>query len=238
MPTIIKPRTTRTALDAARDAAERAATLETKAADARAEAARIDAEAVDVLVDDPAQAERIGREVDAQNRLANAYTVKAGTERAELDKFTREALLIESERLDKHADSLDKKAREHQDKVDELLAQLEDLDGVSYQVAPLEWEDRAAAQTASRSEVFPNTRAEVMRIEAIRDRFQAAVIRYVLEHGQTPETAAALDYQEPAQHAFHLTMNNNHINAHRDYFIHPLLAAYLAGAALSYTPEA
>lgn len=77
-----------------------------------------------------------------------------------------------------------------------------------------------------------------MAAEAVQTRFQASVIRYVLDHGGTPDTAADLDYQEPARSAFHITLNNNLINAGRDYFIPPLLAAYLAGAILDYTPEA
>ncbi|WP_180537137.1 hypothetical protein [Micrococcus luteus] len=237
MPTLIKPRTTAAALAAARDAAERAATLETKAAEAHAEAARIDADAVDLLVDDPAQAERIGREVDAQNRLANAYTTKAGAERAEADKIIREALLIESERLDKHADTLDKKAKAHQAKVDELLTQLEDLDGVSYRVAPLERFPGETMRPAGEPETFANTRAEDMENDVIRTRFQASVIRYVLEHGATPERANALDYRDPNTSPFLVTLNNEYISQHRDYFIAPLLAAYLAGTILDYTPE-
>lgn len=232
MPTIIKPRTTRTALDAARDANDTAENLDAKAAAARAEAARIDAEGVDVIVDDPSQVDRIGREVDAQKRLAGAYSIKAADARVQRDDLIRQALLIESERLDKQADGAEKAAEQHQKKVDGLLAQLEELDGVSYQVAPLKNDGFGL------SDSWPTTRAEELRGEVGRDHFRASVIRYVLEHGQVPEYASALDYAQPSEGFYVVSMNNAMLAQNREWFTAPMLAAHLAGTILEFTPEA
>lgn len=228
MPT--KTRTPADALADAREAQASANSYTAQADTARAEAARIDADAVDLIVNDPAQADRITREVSTQERLANAYTAKAGAERARADKLARDALALEAARLDRTADGAAKAADQHQARVDELLAQLEDLDGVSYQVAPV--------RTSGGSEFYPTGKAEELAANVVRDRFRASVIRYVLEHGQVPEYASALDYAEPAGGLTTVTMNHAMIAQRREWFTAPMLAAYLAGTILEFTPEA
>lgn len=226
MPTRTKTRTPADALADAREAQSSADALEAKAADARAEAARIDAEAVDILVNDPGQVDRIGREVDAQTRLASAYAAKAAAERARRDKLTGDALALEAERLDRDAQKAVKDAEAHQAKVDDLMAQLEDLDGVSYGVA-------LVSDTIGAGTHYPPTRGTQMTEYVEAHHVQASMIRYYLEHGQVPEYSNGLDYL-PEGHPLAGRM----VVQHREMFIHPMLDAHRAGTILDHTPEA
>lgn len=227
MPTT-KTRTPADALADAREAQASANSYTVQADSARAEAARIDADAVDLIVSDPAQADRITREVSTQERLANAYTAKAGAERARADKLARDALALEAERLDKAAEKAVKDAAAHQERVDELLAQLEDLDGVSYGVAAVPLAGAVDGRT-----YYPSTRGEQMTEHVDGYRVRASTIRYFLAHNELPEQSTALDVIKESD-----PMAGRPIVQAREFFIPPLLAAYLAGTILEFTPEA
>lgn len=221
-----KTRTPAAILEDAREAQAAADDLETKAAAALDEARQIDADSVDLIVDDPAEAERITREVSTRERLANAYRVKARAERTRRDGLILDALTAETARLDLQAEKAEKAATAHQARVDELLAQLEDLDGVSYQVAP------TRKDMAGNPIEWPETKGDDLRQDGRRLHYQAAVLRYYLEHKTIPETTLVLDWRDPdgAAHALNPSTAG-------PYFVAPMLAAHLAGAALSYTPE-
>ncbi len=229
MPTT-KTRTPADALTDAREAQASADELEARATAEDDTAARVEAESVDALVNDPAAADDIGRRIDNHRRLARAYRTKAAQHTQRRDQIARDALALEAARLDQAADTAAREAAAHQARVDELLAQLEDLDGVSYQVAPV--------RTSGGSEFYPTGKAEELAANVVRDRFRASVIRYVLEHGQVPEYASALDYAEPAGGLTTVTMNHAMIAQRREWFTAPMLAAYLAGTILEFTPEA
>ena len=221
---------TRTPADALMDAREAHATadaLDAKADAARAAAARIAADNMDAIVEDPDEAVRVNQEVSTQELLANTYTAKAGAERARRDRLILDALALEAERLDQAAAQAEKAGAAHRAKVDELLAQLEELDGVSYGVAAVPLPGAIDGRSH-----YPATRGDALVEDVEGQRVQASMIRYVLEHGAVPECANGLDYR-PAGH--HLA--GRMVAQSPGLFIAPLLAAYRAGTILDYTPE-
>lgn len=138
-----------------------------------------------------------------------------------------DALTAEAARLDREADRTDKAVETHRASVDELLAQLEDLDGVSYQVAP-----RRTDMAGNPSE-WPETRGDDLAQDARRLHYQAAVLRYYLENGNIPESTNVLDWRDPDGAAYGLNPSTS-----GPYFVAPMLAAHLAGSVLDYSPEA
>ena len=212
-------------LDEARRAQASADDHQSKAQAALDEARQIDADAVDTIVNDPAQAERVTREVSTKERIAAAHTKKAQDEQGRRDGLIRDALAAEAVRLDTRAEKATRAAARHQDAVDELLSRLEELDGVSYQVAPVQ--DRHGAGSH-----YPETRGEEIVSEVEGNRVQASLIRYYLEHGNIPETAKGLDRVDNVS-----WWSGKYINQARDFFIAPMLAAQQADTILDYTPE-
>ncbi|MFF5022046.1 hypothetical protein [Micrococcus luteus] len=222
--------TTRTPADALTDAREANAAadaLDAKADDARAAAARIAADNMDAIVEDPDEAVRVNQEVSTQELLANTYTAKAGAERARRDRLILDALALEAQRLDQAATQAEKASAAHRAKVDELLAQLEELDGVSYGVAAVPLPGAIDGRSH-----YPATRGDTL-VEDVEDqRVKASMIRYVLEHGAVPEYSNGLDYL-PAGHPLAGRM----VAQSPGLFIAPMLAAHRAGTILDYTPE-
>lgn len=125
----------RTSADAVKDAEgleTKAAELEAKAAEATATIERMEAESVDAIVDDPRQAEKIDAGITSQRRMAHAFTAKAAQYREKATTSYREALDLEAVELHREADKMDKQSAQHTAKVDGMLAQLKDLDGLEY----------------------------------------------------------------------------------------------------------
>lgn len=107
---------------------------EAKAADARAEAARLDSESGAAILADETAAERITLNIQAQERKARAYDQAAGAARQKLNDAQRDALEAEAREEDKQAAAARKTSDAHAAKVADLLGQLKDLDGVDYYV--------------------------------------------------------------------------------------------------------
>lgn len=222
-----KTRTPADALADAREANTAADALEAKADAARTEAARIEADNMDAIVENPDEAGRVTLEVATQERLANAYTAKAAAERARRDRLILDALALEAQRLDQAAAQAEKAGAAHRAKVDELLAQLEELDGVSYGVAAVPLPGAIDGRSH-----YPATRGDALVEDVEAQRVQASMIRYVLEHGAVPEFSNGLDYL-PAGHPLAGRM----VAQSPGLFIAPMLAAYRAGTILDYNPE-
>lgn len=222
-----KTRTPADALTDAREANAAADALDAKADAARTEAARIEADNMDTIVENPDEAGRVTLEVSTQERLANAYTAKAAAERARRDSIILDALALEAERLDQAAAQAEKAGAAHRAKVDELLAQLEELDGVSYGVAAVPLPGAIDGRSH-----YPATRGDALVEDVEGQRVQASMIRYVLEHGAVPEFSNGLDYL-PAGHPLAGKM----VAQSPGLFIAPMLAAHRAGTILDYTPE-
>lgn len=220
-------RTPADALTDAREANAAADALDAKADAARAAAARIEADNMDAIVENPDEAGRVTLEVSTQERLANAYTAKAAAERARRDSIILDALALEAERLDQAAAQAEKAGAAHRAKVDELLAQLEELDGVSYGVAAVPLPGAIDGRSH-----YPATRGDALVEDVEGQRVQASMIRYVLAHGAVPEFSNGLDYL-PAGHPLAGKM----VAQSPGLFIAPMLAAHRAGTILDYTPE-
>ena len=182
---------------------------------------------MDTIVENPDEAGRVTLEVSTQERLANAYTAKAAAERARRDSIILDALALEAERLDQAAAQAEKAGAAHRAKVDELLAQLEELDGVSYGVAAVPLPGAIDGRSH-----YPATRGDTLVEDVEGQRVQASVIRYVLAHGAVPEYSNGLDYL-PAGHPLAGKM----VAQSPGLFIAPMLAAHRAGTILDYTPE-
>lgn len=172
----------RTSTDAVKDSGgheAKAAELEAKAAEATTTIDRMEAEAVDAIVDDPRQAEKIGAGITAQQRMARAFTAKADQHRTKAAELKREALELEAAELHREADKLDKEADRHAAQVDELLVKLLELDGLEY--GPLErvkkdgdWKVQNAG--ASVTAKFRHD-IEAVRIKADNNRYYLATGR-------------------------------------------------------------
>lgn len=102
---------------------------EGKAAEARAEAARLDSESGAAILEDETAAERITLNIQAQERKARAFDGAAAEAKKKLRKAQREALEAEARDEDKESAALQKKSEAHAAKVAVLQKQLEDLDG-------------------------------------------------------------------------------------------------------------
>jgi hypothetical protein len=153
---------------------------ERKAADARAEAARMDAESGAAILEDEAAAERITLNVQTLERKARAYDQAAAEARKNLHAAQREALEAEARDEDKEAAALRKKATAHYAKVDALVAELEKLD-------ECEW-DRAQMTDPITGQKYGNQPGLGHRIndEAARHETRAAAIRYFIKTGKVP----------------------------------------------------
>jgi hypothetical protein len=160
---------------------------ERKAADARAEAARMDAESGAAILEDESAAERITLNVQTLERKARAFDHAAGEARNKLHLAQREALEVEAREEDKLAATDRKNAAAHAIKVADLKRQLEELDECGW--------DRA-------SDVDPYTgrpsgqavgKAGGLEFSAHRHETRAAVIRYFLATGKIANDFYLLD---------------------------------------------
>lgn len=145
---------------------------ESKAAAARAEAERLDAESGAAILEDESAAENITLKIQAQERKARAYDQAAAEARRKLLAAQRDALEAEAREEDKQAAAASKVLQSHNDKVNGLLKALKDLDGVPYTIAPGEL---GVGLTPKSSALFHDARAHEIR---------AALIRYFIETGK------------------------------------------------------
>jgi hypothetical protein len=173
----------RTAADAMKDAAtmaSKAADFEAKTAEATATAQRMDAESLDALVDNPGQAEGISGKIDAQERLARAYQLKATEHRGKVPGYHHEALELEAAAIDREADKLERDAAQQAEKVADALAKLEALDG-GCKYAPARIPSSGYSNESAATFV---PKAVVMREQVQVLRAKAAHNRYYLQNGR------------------------------------------------------
>lgn len=180
---------TRTAADVvaqAREADQEARRLEALAAEVHAKVQKMEAESVDALVSNPDAAADIGAQIDAQARLERAYREKAAHHRREVDRFKLEALAVDAAERLADAEKLEADADKHAAKVEALLSQLEDLDGVAYEVAPSEY------GVDGRATSWGTPKAAVMQDDAHALRVLAAHSLYYSRQGETADTVHQL----------------------------------------------
>lgn len=175
------------ALASAREAHARALELEEQAAAARTKGQQIDADSVDLIVENPAKAEDVTRQVETQERLARAYATKAAAEHTRAKEHALDALYREAAALDKEAEKRDKDAAKLAQQIAEAHKALEELADAPYVVGP----------TRTREDGTPTEWAvpadEQLLHDAVRLRRQAAQNRYYVEHGEPATTKHQLD---------------------------------------------
>jgi len=147
---------------------------EAKAAAARAEASRLDAESGATILEDPSAAERVTLSIQAQERTARAYDGAAAAARKKLRAAQRDALEAEAREEDKLTAAATKALKAHNDKVDGLLKALQDLDGCEYAPAPSK-ADAGGSQIPKSTGLWRTIREHEIR---------AALIRYFIATGK------------------------------------------------------
>lgn len=160
---------------------------EAKAAAARAEAARLDAESGAAILEDPSAAERVTLSIQAQERTARAYDGAAAEARRKLEAAQRDALEAEAREEDKLAAAERKEAAGHTDKVTALKRQLEELDECGW--------DRASSLDVITGRPSGQQIGKAGQLEhsAHRHETRAATIRYFLTTGTIPTDFYILD---------------------------------------------
>jgi hypothetical protein len=158
---------------------------EKKAADARAEAARLDAESGAAILEDESAAERITLNVQTWERKARAFDQAAGEARQKLQAARKDALEAEAREEDKLAAAARRAAEAHASKVAALLAELKLVDACDYVPG------RATTGWAA-ERGLNQVPASVGKLRTVREHeTRAAIIRYFLKAGAVPK-----DYDE------------------------------------------
>ncbi|NSX37820.1 hypothetical protein HTS88_15660 [Pseudarthrobacter oxydans] len=161
---------------------------EGKAAAAREEAARLDAESGAMILADESAAERVTLNIQAHERRARAFDGAASEARQKLHQAQREALEVEAREEDKLAATDRKNAATHAAKVQDLKRQLEDLDGCEW--ARADAPDITTGRPSGHQQIGKSGSLEHT---AHRHETRAAVIRYFLATGNVAHDFYLLD---------------------------------------------
>jgi hypothetical protein len=153
---------------------------ERKAADARAEAGRLDAESGAAILEDESAAERITLNIQTWERKARAYDQAAGEARSKLLAAQKGALEAEAHEEEKESAADRKKADAHEAKVLILVAELEKLDGSGWERASF-----IDPVTGQRGGQFIGLTGQ-LNSTSERHAIRAAAIRYFLATGKAP----------------------------------------------------
>lgn len=153
---------------------------ERKAADARAEAARLDAESGAAILEDESAAERITLNIQSWELKARAFDQAAGEARKKLHGAQKEALEAEAREEDKESAAILKKADAHEAKVAALMGELEKLDECPWVRGPLT--DTVTGDTYGHH----TGRSGGLRFQQERHAIRAAAIRYFVATGKAP----------------------------------------------------
>ncbi|MET3949699.1 hypothetical protein [Arthrobacter sp. UYEF36] len=160
---------------AASKAADVVAEWEAKAAAARAEAARLDAESGAAILEDESAAERITLNVQTWERKARAYDQAAEEARRKHVSAYREALEVEAREEDKQAAAAGKTAAALTAKVAALVGQLKELENVDFAAVPV------YVGSTGKNYALPNS--EILQATTRRHEVRAALIRYYIQTG-------------------------------------------------------
>lgn len=151
-----------------------------KAAAARAEATRLDAESGALILADESKAEGISLQIQTLERKARAYDGAAGEAARKLHTAQLRALEAEAAEEDRLAAADRKRGEAHDVKVDALLAELKRIDGVDYTVA------RATEGYAADAGLLQIPTAHGIWQDVKRHEVRGAVIRYFISEGSLP----------------------------------------------------
>ncbi|WP_176337804.1 hypothetical protein [Kocuria salina] len=154
-----------------------------KAAGARAEAAELDANSGALILADPAVAEEISIKVDACHRRARAFEGAAQAAREQVQEARTALLEAWAAQYDKDAATAKQAHDEHKVKINELLAQLKDLDGWEYKPADAPTEPGSSYTIGRSAHLHQVWRRALNR---------AAYCRFALAEGMHPAGASSL----------------------------------------------
>jgi hypothetical protein len=157
----------------------------TKAADARAEAERVDREAGAQILENPASAEKVTTRILTLERQARAYDSAAAEAKAQVRKAWQAAMETEAKDLDKAAVTMRKEAEKIRAEESKLIDKLEALQGTRY-VPKLGNAPHVDAGGVYRAEddAPRETRADDLEGRADGAESQAALVRHVIATGQ------------------------------------------------------
>lgn len=154
-----------------------------KASAAREEAEQVDRESGAQILENPNAAEKITTKVLTLERQARAYDSAATEAKAQVRAAWRNAVEAEAKELEKSVVTMRRDAEKHRGKVDALLSQLKDLDGVDYvpHLGHAAYEERGTYYSADDSP--RETKSQDLEARAAGAESQAALVRHVLATG-------------------------------------------------------
>lgn len=154
-----------------------------KAAGARAEAAELEANSGALILADPALAEDIAGKIHATEAKARVFEGTAQAARQQVQEARTALLEAWIAQYDKDAATARKEHDEHKAKINELLAQLKDLDG---------WEYKAADAPTTPGSSYTIGRSAHLHQVWRRALNRAAYCRFALAEGMHPAGASSL----------------------------------------------
>lgn len=175
----IFPKSLAAAQDAAAKAERTVSEWETKAAGVRSEASELDANSGALILDDPAQAEKISIKINSLERTARAYDSASSEARRKLNTAQGAAIEAEAVEEEKQAANEWKRANSLQSQVDSLKAQIEEIDGCT-------WERLQRTDVTGNQVGIEQGQAEHTRENAIGHDIRAAIIRFYLATSRVP----------------------------------------------------
>ena len=156
---------------------------EAKARDARSEAAQLDADSGAAILANPTAAHDIAVKINAADLQARAFDSAAAEARQQVKARRRELLEAWAAQYDKDAATARKEHDEHKAKINELLAQLKDLDGWEYKPADAPTEPGSSYTIGRSAHLHQVWRRALNR---------AAYCRFALAEGMHPAGASSL----------------------------------------------
>ena len=158
---------------------------QTKADTARAEAEQLDRDAGAAILDDPGAAERLTMKIAAKEREARAYFNAAAEARERVTGVYRKHLEAEQRELAKVARETDAAVERHEKKLDTLLDQLRELEGVEYE--PGEGTTAGTVMMMGRPvEATHLPTSKQLENEAVEAAVRLHLVEMYLEHNRLP----------------------------------------------------
>lgn len=160
---------------------------QTKVRDAADQKLALEAGLGDALLDDPEAEERTGSELERLGIRVRSGLVAVETAEARLEAARRDVLEAEAAVEEGAAAAALKDHAKHESKVDALLRQLEELDGVSYEAVTIDsaYELRGNAGSVGPGE-WAVRRLDAVHAASVEHSIRAAVLHFVAERGVLP----------------------------------------------------
>jgi len=175
------------------------------------------AEATEVT--DPSQLDSVGDAAVRARGKVGAAQRALDTAETRRSVARRAVLLAEAADEDDEAARVERDVRAHESKVQNLLDQLRDLDGVPYDAVTAEstYSDRRRFGGSGDGQVFQARRLDLLVASARQHRVRAAVLRSTAATGGVPTFNHEVDYTFPDWHAGTPLTGDDVPDSARDY---------------------